>query len=164
MKKIVIGVISVLLIIFIIHFLKGCSSKNNSQKIYEYGTRFQQESTDKDKKIEELEKELENYQQQENYEEQEDIIQESKVDNEYLNVKFPYDGKYYKEAYNSVTFYSDSTCTEEIYDARFISAGIDEAQAKNGLIIYCLRLDSGEICYCTQRPYLITEEKYNEMN
>lgn len=83
-------------------------------------------------------------------------------DSTYLNVKFPSDGNYYKEAYDSVIFYEDPTCTIEIENVRFWSPVIDTAKAKNGLDIYCLRLDSGKICYCTQSPYLITEEKYRE--
>lgn len=85
-------------------------------------------------------------------------------DGTYVSLKFPSDGNYYKEAYDSVTFYSDPECTQKISNVRFMSAKIDSAQAENGLSIYCLRMDNGKICYCTDSPYLITETKYKEMH
>lgn len=84
-------------------------------------------------------------------------------DETYLNIAFPTDGNYYKEAYDEVKFYADPTCTIEIKNVRFMSATQKSEQAKNGLEIYCLRMDNGKICYCTQSPYLITEQKYIEM-
>lgn len=85
-------------------------------------------------------------------------------DETYIHLKFPSDGSYYKEAYDSVTFYSDPECTKKISNVRFMSPEMDSTQAENGLNIYCLRMDNGKICYCTDSPYLITEAKYNEMH
>lgn len=87
-------------------------------------------------------------------------------DESYMQMKFPSDGNYYKEAYDEIKFYSDVTCTQPIKDARFMSAEIDTGVATNGLQVYALRLDSGKICYCSQnegRPYLVTEQCYNEL-
>ena len=162
MKKILGVIVGILLLFFIISSVKSCYSKNNSRKILETGT-IMKENTQQNAEVEELQKELEKYKQQADLKEQEEISLDVE-DNTYLTVKFPYDGNFYKEAYDSVTFYSDPTCTEEINAVIFMSPEIDTAQAKNGLGIYCLRLDSGEICYCTERPYLITEKKYNEIN
>lgn len=83
-------------------------------------------------------------------------------DGTYVSLKFPSDGNYYKEAYDSVTFYSDPECTQKIFNVRFMSPEVDSTQAENGLSIYCLRMDNGKICYCTDVPYLITEAKYKE--
>ena len=159
MKKVLGVVVGIIVLIYIIIFVKSCSRKDYSQKILESGTI---ESTrQQNEKIKELQKEVEKYEQEADLKEQEETSREVE-DNTYLTVKFPFDGSYYKEAYDQVTFYSDPTCTEEIADARFMSPEIDTAQAKNGLSIYCLRLDNGEICYCTDSPYLITEKKYKE--
>lgn len=163
MKKILGVIVGILLLFFIISSVKSCYNKNNSRKILETGIIMKENTQQQNKEIEELQKELEKYKQQAVLKEQEEISLDVE-DNTYLTVKFPYDGNLYKEAYDSVTFYSDPTCTEEIDDVIFMSPEIDTAQAKNGLGIYCLRLDSGEICYCTERPYLITEKKYNEIN
>lgn len=160
MKK-VLGIIAgIVVIIYVISSVKSCYSKEQSRKIIDSGTIYS--TKQQNEEIEKLQEELEKYKQQEIINEQEEISMDVE-DNAYLIVKFPSDGNYYKEAYDRVTFYSDSTCTEEIDDARFMSPEIDKAQAKNGLEIFCLRLDNGRICYCTESPYLITEKKYNEL-
>ena len=84
----------------------------------------------------------------------------------YVQLKFPSDGNYYKEAYDEIQFYSDSECgrDDKIFDVRFMSPEVDTVQAEKGFTVYCLRMDSGEICYCTESPYLITESKYIEMH
>ena len=88
-------------------------------------------------------------------------------DNTYLSIKLPTDGYYYKNKNDSVTFYFDPTCTEEISEPiRFMSKSMDSDEAENGLAIYCLRMDNGKICYCPQNkgyPDLITEEEYNQI-
>lgn len=88
------------------------------------------------------------------------------TDNTYLSIKFPTDGYYYKER-NAIKFYSDPTCTVEISASiRFMSKKVDSDEAENGLAIYCLRMDSGEVCYCPQNkgyPELITEQEYNQI-
>lgn len=88
-------------------------------------------------------------------------------DNTYLRIKFHTDGYYYKNKNDSVTFYFDPTCTEEISEPiRFMSKSMDSDEAENGLAIYCLKMDNGKICYCPQNkgyPDLITEEEYNQI-
>lgn len=86
------------------------------------------------------------------------------LDDTYINNKFPHDGIYYREAYDEVQFYSDMTCTREIYNVRLMSSAIDSCNAKNGLFVYCLRMDDGKICYCTEMPYLVSEGKYEELH
>lgn len=159
MKKVFGVIIGIVVLIYVISSVKSCYRKEQSRKIIETGTIYT--TKQQDEEIEELQKELEEYKQKAELAEQEEISVEVE-DNTYLTLKFPSDGNYYKEAYNRVTFYSDPTCTEEIDNARFMSPEIDAAQAKNGLDIFCLRLDNGKICYCTESPYLITEKKYNE--
>lgn len=83
--------------------------------------------------------------------------------NSYLCMKFQIDGIYYKDI-NGIQFYTDPACTKKIKsdkEIRFISYTIDYAQAANGLEIYCLLMDNGQICYCPQikgLPYLVPED------
>lgn len=166
MKKFLVGVI---VLVVAITFLKGCGNNRREANLKLRITEIQQEKQEKEEiiqvqeeKIQELQQELQNVKiEKERLEKRTESAIEK--DENYLNVKFSSDGSYYKEAYDKVQFYSDSTCTIKLDNVRFMSAEIDYAQAGNGLNIYCLRLDSGIICYCTERPYLITEEKYNEI-
>lgn len=158
MKKVL--VISIVLIT-IIFFAKSCSDSNQNRRLRNQVSVQKQENVADEEEIQKLKKQLK--EANKNLIELEQEANEFIEDNNYLNIKFPSDGNYYKEAFDSVTFYSDPTCTEKLDDARFMSPEIDSAQAENGLNILCLRLDNGEICYCTDSPYLITEGKYNEM-
>lgn len=158
MKKVL--VISIVLIT-IIFFAKSCSDSNQNRRLRNQVSVQKQENVADEEEIQKLKKHLK--EANKNLIELEQEANEFIEDNNYLNIKFPSDGNYYKEAFDSVTFYSDPTCTEKLDDARFMSPEIDSAQAENGLNILCLRLDNGEICYCTDSPYLITEGKYNEM-
>ena len=154
----VLGII--ILVVVVIFFAKGCGDSNKKRELQNQITVQNQENAEEQEEIKRLKQQLEEANKELIELEQE--VNEIVEDDNYLNVKFPPDGNYYKEAFDEVIFYSDPTCTEKIYDARFMSPKIDSAQAENGLNIYCLRLDNGEICYCTESPYLITEGKYNE--
>ena len=82
----------------------------------------------------------------------------------YLQAKFPSDGNYYVDSYQS-KFYKDINCTEMIDNPRFMSCKIDESlESPSGFPIKAMRLDSGEICYCPRDAlvYLVTEQEWNE--
>lgn len=160
MKKVLGIIVGIIVIIIIISSAKSCFSKKRSQEIVDSGAIYNMKQ--QNKKIEELEEEIKEYKKDAEVKKQEEESLRIE-DKNYLNVKFPSDGNFYKEAYDAVTFYSDSTCTKELKNVRFMSPEVDTAQAKNGLNIYCLRMDNGEICYCTESPYLITEGKYQEL-
>ena len=156
----VLGII--ILVVVVIFFAKGCGDSNKKRELQNQITVQNQENAAEQEEIKRLKQQLEEA-NKELIELELQLEQEIKAeDYNYLNVKFAPDGNYYKEAYDVVTFYSDPYCTKKIYDVRFMSPEIDSARAENGLNIYCLRLDNGEICYCTESPYLITEGKYNE--
>lgn len=159
----VLGII--ILVVVVIFFAKGCGDSNKKRELQNQITVQNQENAAEQEEIKRLKQQLEEANKELIELELElQLEQEIKAeDYNYLNIKFAPDGNYYKEAYDVVTFYSDPYCTKKIYDVRFMSPEIDSARAENGLNIYCLRLDNGEICYCTESPYLITEEKYNEM-
>ena len=90
---------------------------------------------------------------------------ESDIDNRYLEIKFPTNGLYYKEAFE-VQYFADPECTKKISDVTFLSPEKDTGRSStNDLPIYILRTEDGGFCYCpqTSSPYLITLEKWNEM-
>lgn len=161
MKK-VFKVVARLAVITFVIVLLGCNvSKNQKIKdqkaiIHQYEEEYitSTEEIDAESNLEDANKRIAELEQQ---------ISSGVEDNTYINIKFPSDGNYYKEAYDEVQFYSDPYCTVKLSNVRFMSPNIDNSQAENGLSIYCLRMDNGEICYCTESPYLITEGKYNEM-
>lgn len=165
MKKFLGLIFIVIIIIIIAKGCASCQSKEESRKIIEAGQRLETTTDEKQEEIEELE------QQVKKYKAKIDLLEQGldrDIDSaEYLNLKFPSDGNFYKEAYDEITFYTDPTCTIELEtEATFMSPEIDTVEAENGLAIYCLRLYNNEICYCPQnkgQPYLITEEKYNEL-
>lgn len=166
MKKFLVVVIVLVMAVIL---LKGCGNSNNKREINLLERRIEQLEQEKEQvQVNEDEDQIKELQQQlkEANSEKEELEKKANAianDGNYLNVKFPSDGNFYKEAYDQVQFYSNSACTIKIDNPRFMSPEIDSAQAENGLNIYCLRLDSGMICYCTESPYLITEKKYNEI-
>lgn len=157
----------IVLVVWFVSLLIGNSKKSReidkkNKIIHMYETTYVTEESETSKKISDLESQLEDANIQ--IVELEQHINSGVHDNVYFNLRFPTDGNYYKEAYDEVQFYSDPTCTVKISDVKFMSAAIDSTQAENGLEIYCLRMDNGQICYCTEAPYLITEGKYDEMH
>lgn len=170
MRKFLNALKVIAVIVFIVWFVSlliGNSSKSRKidkqEKIIRmYETTYISDESETAKNISELESQLEAANSR--IAELEQQINGGVQDNVYFNLRFPTDGNYYKEAYDEVQFYSDPTCTVKISDVRFMSAEVDTRQAENGLEIYCLRMDNGQICYCTEGPYLITEKKYNEMH
>lgn len=84
---------------------------------------------------------------------------------EYLTRKFPFDGNYYKEA-GEAQYYKDIFCTKKIdsKNLRFMSQTTDYTSAENGLSVTCILTSDWQIIYCTESPYLVTEEKYQEIN
>lgn len=170
MRKFLEALKVIAVIVFVVWFVLlfiGNSSKNRKidkqEKIIRmYETTYVTGESDTANKISELESQLEDANSR--IAELEQQINGGVQENVYFNLRFPTDGTYYKEAYDDVQFYSDPTCTVKISDVRFMSAEVDVRQAENGLEIYCLRMDNGQICYCTEAPYLITEGKYNEMH
>lgn len=157
----------IVLIVWFVSLLIGNSSKSRkidkqNKIIRMYETTYISDESETAKNISELEIQLEAANAR--ISELEQQVNGGVQDNVYLNLRFPTDGSYYKEAYDEVQFYSDPTCTVKISDVRFMSAEVDVRQAENGLEIYCLRMDNGQICYCTEGPYLVTEKKYKEMH
>lgn len=151
---------------FIILFIEN-SSKNrevNKQEeiIHMYETTFVHSEEGNLNRIFELESQLEASNKR--IAELEQQVNGITEDNVYISLKFSTDGNYYKEAYDKIEFYKDPECTIKIFNVRFMSSAVDYGKAENGLEIYFLRMDNGEICYCTERPYLITEKKYKEMH
>ncbi len=153
MKKVVKVVGVVMVVIGIIALLKGEwdekgrlveNTRSTMEEQYEEIQSLKEQIKEKENKIAELEQQVKTVE-----------------DETYMQLKFPSDGNYYKEAYNEVQFYSDATCTIKIDNVRFMSSYVDTS-AENGLSIYCLRKDDGKICYCTESPYLITENDYKE--
>lgn len=85
-------------------------------------------------------------------------------DSSYLDTKFPSDGNYYVDSYES-TFYKDVNCTQPINEPTFKSWVIDEdLTVPNGFQIKALRLNTGELCYCPRDTtiYLVTETEWKE--
>ena len=157
----------IVLVVWFVSLLIGNSKKSReidkkNKIIHMYETTYVTEESETSKKISDLESQLEDANIQ--IVELEQHINSGVQDNVYFNLRFPTDGNYYKEAYDEVQFYSDPTCTVKISDVKFMSAAIDSTQAENGLEIYCLRMDNGQICYCTEAPYLRTEGTYDEMH
>lgn len=112
---------------------------------------LEKDNSDKDKKIKELKQKIKNL--------------ETVPDNRYLQIKFPTDGNLYKEAFE-VQYFADPECTKELNDVTFLSPEKDTGRSSiNDLPIYILRTEDGGFCYCPQNssPYLITEEKWKEM-
>ena len=160
-------IVVIVLVVWFVSLVIGNSKKNREidkkdKIIHMYETTYVTGESETSKKISDLESQLEDANIQ--IVELEQHINSGVQDNVYFNLRFPTDGNYYKEAYDEVQFYSDPTCTVKISDVKFMSAAIDSTQAENGLEIYCLRMDNGQICYCTEAPYLITEGKYDEMH
>lgn len=160
-------VVVIFMVVWFISLLFGNSSKSRkldkqNKIIHMYETTYINGESEFSSQISELESQLEAANSR--IAELEQQVNGGVQDNVYFNLRFPADGNYYKEAYDEVQFYSDPTCTVKISDVRFMSAEVDLRQAENGLEIYCLRMDNGQICYCTEGPYLITEKKYNEMH
>ncbi len=82
----------------------------------------------------------------------------------YLDIKFPSDGNYYVDSYQS-KFYRDANCTQLIDNPRFLSWKQDEdLESPSGFPIKAMRLDSGELCYCPRDTsvYPVTEAKWEE--
>ncbi len=157
----------IVLVVWFVSLLIGNSKKSReiskqNKIIHMYETTYLSDESETAKSISELESQLEAANNR--IVELEQQINGGIQDNVYFDLRFPTDGNYYKEAYDEVPFYSDPTCTIKISDVRFMSSEVDHGQAENGLEIYCLRMDNGQICYCTESPYLITEKKYNEMH
>lgn len=159
-------VIAIIVLVFITllvgNFRKNRKIEKQEKVIQYYETTYLGENSETSVEISELESQLEEANSK--VAELEQQINGVTNDETYLNIAFPTDGNYYKDAYDEVKFYADSSCTIEVAGkVRFMSATQKQEQAKNGLQIYCLRMDSGKICYCTESPYLITEQKYIEM-
>lgn len=159
-----------ILVIMVLMVLTGCTTNAeilNAQKETNYRLGVMEEKIGKKENDETENKdvaELENKLAEANkkVEKLESVISATSKDEIYIKVKFPSDGNFYKEAYDEVQFYSDPECTQEIETPSFISKNVDNAQAKNSLNIYCVLTESGTIVYCTQPPYLITEDEYEE--
>ena len=152
-------VIGILLLIIVV---KGC----NIQKDLKREVNRRNFLSKKEKMYQQEQKKLKEENEQlkeENKKLQQELANNKGEDSAFMNLLFTTDGEFYKEAYGDVQFYADSSCTQEINNVRFVSAKIISSEAENGLNIYCLRMDNGEICYCTKSPYLITEGKWEEM-
>lgn len=125
-------------------------------------TNFTKEEAEK--RVSELETELKNKTLEANSAAQKLTEITAGSSNSYLDIKFPSDGNYYVDSYQS-TFYKDENCTQPINAPRFMSPVIDEnLTAPNGFSIQAIRLDTGELCYCPKdtRIYLVTEEEWQE--
>lgn len=152
----------VLIVVFSSVIINSCNSKRKNEELTVQNEDAHNDLSSKEKEVEDLEKKLEKAKNK--------IIKlEQKVgknveDSVYINLKFSIDGNFYKEAFD-VVYYSDPTCTQIVKEPRFLSSKTDAENADNGLAIYCLRLDNGDICYTprTNTPFLITEAKWQEM-
>ena len=142
--------------------MSSCNNKRKNKELTVQNEDVNEHLSSKDKEVKDLEKKLEKAKNKIIKLEQK--VGKNKDDLVYMNLKFSSDENFYKEAFDTL-YYSDPTCTIIIDNPRFLSSKIDPEEADNGLAIYCLRLDNGEICYTPRKnsPYLITEAKWQEM-
>lgn len=117
-----------------------------------------------EQKLEKLEVELANKTIEADASEQKQTESTESNSNLYLQAKFPSDGNYYVDSFQS-SFYKDVNCTQIIENPRFMSCKIDESlESPSGFPIKAMRLDSGELCYCPRDAsvYLVTEQEWEE--
>ena len=78
---------------------------------------------------------------------------------EYVKLKFPFDGNYYQNV-SEAKFYTDISCTDEIKEnIRFISSTTDRITTNNGKTVCCLLRDNEEMCYTTDNVMVISEQE-----
>lgn len=93
-----------------------------------------------EERVSELETELNNEKMRANKAEQQNVT--AGDSSSYLDIKFPNDGNYYVDSYQS-KFYRDANCTQLIENPRFLSWKQDEdLESPSGFPIKAMRLDS----------------------
>lgn len=91
-------------------------------------------------------------------------IQEVPLTGEYsdlIQAMFPFEGYYYQlKDGQSIQFYSDIECQNEIEPSRFLSFNVEFfTRPSDGVQLYCCMMENGQLCYSLgyKRPCLVRE-------
>ena len=153
-KVLLLGVIFTSTTIF-----SGCGEERDldeiNDKLWEIQLTLQENMEEKEtEKIASLQEKLKKL-QEENVQLKETVPMDNSY-MDYINMKFPVDGRYYVLGNEECKIYYNQECTEQIIPPpRFVSSYVDnDGEAPNGLNFKTLRAESGLMVYCTEDPDL----------